>query len=167
MKKKAEEPQEAKEEVQEAEPEEEPAEEEGEVSEETRVEEEEAETGKDVVEEDIFEEGKEIEEAPSRRDEEEEEFVEERIYTIPLGRAWIVPAKKRAPKAMRIIKSFVQRHMKVGEGLLEGEGEEAGKIIISNEVNEKIWSRGIEKPPRKLRVRLAKDELGNVTVFLS
>ncbi len=160
-----EETQEAKQEVQEEEPEEELAEE-SDVSREPRLEEE-TETGKDVVEEEIFEE-EEVEEIPSRRrEEEEEEFVEERIYTIPLGRAWIVPAKKRAPKAMRIIKSFVQKHMKVGEGLLESEGEEAGKIIISNEVNEKIWSRGIEKPPRKLRVRVAKDDVGNVTVFLS
>jgi large subunit ribosomal protein L31e len=59
--------------------------------------------------------------------------------------------------------------MKVGETALEGESEEieAGRIIISNEVNEEIWSRGIQKPPRKLRIRAAKDEEGNVTIFLA
>lgn len=109
------------------------------------------------------------EEAPPRRKEEEPEFVEERIYTIPLRRAWIMPPNKRAPKAIRIMKAFIQRHMKVGEEAVkeEGEEEEGGKIIISNEVNQEIWSRGIEKPPRKLRVRAAKDEEGNVTVFLA
>jgi len=108
------------------------------------------------------------EEAPRRREKEEEEFVEERFYTIPLQRAWIKPPKKRAPKAIRIMKAFIQRHMKVGEvAIEEEEGEEAGRIIISNEVNEKIWSRGIEKPPRKLRIRAAKDEEGNVTIFLA
>ncbi|UCD97303.1 MAG: 50S ribosomal protein L31e [Candidatus Bathyarchaeota archaeon] len=92
--------------------------------------------------------------------------MEERFYTIPLSRAWIKPPKKRAPKAVRILEAFIQRHMKVGEGT-EIKEEEGGRIIISNEVNEKIWSRGIEKPPRKLRIRAAKDEEGNVTIFLA
>jgi len=39
--------------------------------------------------------------------------------------------------------------------------------VISQEVNEKIWSRGIEKPPRKIRVRVTKDKDGNVTVYLA
>ncbi|MEE8631679.1 MAG: 50S ribosomal protein L31e [Candidatus Bathyarchaeia archaeon] len=115
----------------------------------------------EAEDETIFEE---IEERPSR--EEEERFVEERIYTIPLSRAWIKPPNKRAPGAIRILEAFIQRHMKVGEGP-EIEEEEGGRIIISNEVNEKIWSRGIEKPPRKLRIRAAKDEAGNVTIFLA
>lgn len=112
----------------------------------------------------------ETEEPPRRPEKEEEErFVEERIYTIPLRRAWIMPAKKRAPRAIRLIKAFVQRHMKVGETAIEAEAEETegGRIIVSNEVNEEIWSRGIQKPPRKLRIRAAKDEEGNVTIFLA
>ena len=143
--------------------------EEPETIEKAAVTEEEAETA--VAEEEKVEEEETEEEAPSRRiKEREEEFVEERIYTVGLGRAWIKPPKKRAPKAVRIIRAFVQRHMKVGElplGEEEKEEEEGGRIIISNEVNEKIWSRGIEKPPRKLRIRAAKDEEGNVTVFLA
>lgn len=124
---------------------------------------------KEVAEEETLEMEEIEEEAPPRREEEEEEFVEERIYTIPLRRAWIMPPKKRAPRAMRIIKAFVQRHMKVSEAAIEEEDEEkeGGRIIVSNEVNEKVWSRGIEKPPRKIRIRAAKDEEGNVTIFLS
>ncbi len=127
----------------------------------------EKEVEEEVTEEKAFEEEK-IEEAPPRR-KEEVEFVEERIYTIPLRRAWIMPPNKRAPKVMRLIRAFVQRHMKVGETAVEEEGEEkkGGQVLISNEVNEKVWSRGIEKPPRKLRIRAAKDEEGNVTVFLA
>src|SRR4030065_441057 len=51
----------------------------------------------------------------------------------------------------------------------EGKEEESElpKLIISKEVNEKIWDRGIEKPPRKIRVRAAKDSDGNVTVYLA
>ncbi len=128
----------------------------------------------DIVEEEPLEEDEafepegEREEERSRSAEVEEQFVEERIYTIPLRRALIMPPNKRAPKAMRLIKAFVQKHMKVGEEPVEeGEEEEGGRIIIKNEVNERIWSRGIEKPPRKVRIRAAKDEEGNVTVFLA
>jgi large subunit ribosomal protein L31e len=128
------------------------------------------EEGKETSEEEPLEakeEGEKEKEKPSRR-EEEAEFVEERVYTIPLRRAWIMPPNKRAPRAVRIVKTFIQRHMKVGEGAIKEEGEEeGGKIIISNEVNEEIWRRGIEKPPRKLRIRAARDEEGNVTVFLA
>lgn len=104
---------------------------------------------------------------PSREKPEEEEIVEERIYTIPLSRAWIMPPNKRAPRAIRIIKSFLIKHMKL-EAPREGEEEaEPRKLIISNEVNELVWSRGIEKPPRKIRVRAARDKEGNVTVYLA
>ena len=93
-------------------------------------------------------------EAEVRREKEEEAIVEERIYTIPLRRAWISPRKKRAPRATRLIKSFIQRHMK------------PEVLIVSNEVNERIWSRGIEKPPRKIRVRATRDTEGTVTLYL-
>jgi len=113
----------------------------------------------------------EEEEAKPRRKkkkEEEEEFVEERIYTIPLGKAWVRPPKKRAPRAMHMVKAFVTKHMKLAMRIEEEEEkEELPKLIISNDVNEKVWSRGIEKPPRKIRVRAAKDKDGNVTVFLA
>jgi large subunit ribosomal protein L31e len=111
------------------------------------------------------------EEAKPRRGkkkEEEEEFVEERVYTIPLGKAWVRPPKKRAPRAMQLIKAFVTKHMKLEMRVEEEEEkEELPKLIISNDVNEKVWSRSIEKPPRKIRVRAAKDKDGNVTVFLA
>ena len=113
----------------------------------------------------------EEEEAKPRRakkKEEEEEFVEERVYTIPLGKAWVRPPKRRAPRAMQLIKSFVTKHMKMDMRVEEEEEkEELPRLIISNEVNEKVWSRSIEKPPRKIRVRVAKDKDGNVTVFLA
>lgn len=107
---------------------------------------------------------------PPLREVEEEEFVEERIYTVPLRKAWIVPPNKRAPKAMRLIKAFVTKHMKLEAGreeIDEEAEEEQRRLLISNEVNERIWRRGIEKPPRRVRIRAAKDKEGNVTVFLA
>lgn len=106
---------------------------------------------------------------PARKKEEEEvEIVEERIYTIPLQKALIRPPKKRAPRAMRMIREFITKHMKLEMRVEEEEEkEELPKLIISKEVNEKVWSKGIEKPPRKIRVRAAKDKDGNVTVYLA
>jgi large subunit ribosomal protein L31e len=116
------------------------------------------------------EEAEEKQEKPAKKKKkgEEEEIVEERVYTIPLGKATVRPPKKRAPRAMQLIRAFVTKHMKVEMHL--GEEEEEGelpRVIISSEVNEKVWGRGIEKPPRKIRVRAAKDSDGNVTVYLA
>jgi len=116
-------------------------------------------------EEEITEVKEEEEVEKGKKELEEEEIVEERFYTIPLRKAWIYPRKKRAPKAMRIVKSFVRKHMKLRTEV-EGE-EEAEKLVISDEVNEKIWGRGIEKPPRKIRVRAVKDKEGVITVHLA
>lgn len=115
------------------------------------------------------EEAAPAEEAKPEKEEkpEEEEIVEERVYTVPLSRAWIMPPNKRAPRAMRMVRSFVTKHMKL-EARKEGEEEEEPKkLVISNEVNERVWSRGIEKPPRKIRIRTAKDKEGNITVYLA
>ena len=98
----------------------------------------------------------------------EEEIVEERVYIIPLGKASIRPPKKRAPRAIQLIREFVTKHMKLEMRMEEEEeGGELPKLTISQGVNEKIWDRGIEKPPKKIRVRAAKDKDGNVTVYLA
>lgn len=135
----------------------------------------------EVLAEDTAEETAETEETPEKaaeeeeakplskkKKEEEEEIVEERTYTIPLGKALIKPPKKRAPRAMRMIRAFITKHMKLTATAEEGEEEkELPNLVISEEVNEKVWGRGIEKPPRKIRVRAAKDKDGNVTVYLA
>ena len=113
-------------------------------------------------------EEKEEEVKPERKKKEEEEIVEERTYTIPLQKALVRPPKKRAPRAMQLIKVFVTKHMKLELKVSEEEEEEElPQLIISQEVNEKVWGRGIEKPPRRIRVRAAKDKDGNVTVYLA
>ncbi|HLN46006.1 MAG TPA: 50S ribosomal protein L31e [Candidatus Sulfotelmatobacter sp.] len=116
------------------------------------------------------EEKKEEEEKPKRKrkGKPEEEIVEEKIYTIPLAKATIRPPKKRAPRAIQLIREFITKHMKIEMKVEEEEEEgEFPRLIISREVNEKIWDKGIEKPPRRIRVRAAKDSDGNVTVYLA
>ncbi|MDH7564459.1 MAG: 50S ribosomal protein L31e [Candidatus Bathyarchaeota archaeon] len=116
----------------------------------------------------VEEEAEEAKPAKREKEKEEEEIVEERTYTVPLGKAWIMPPNKRAPKAMRILKQFIAKHMKLeARKEDEEEEEEPAKLIISSEVNEQIWRRGIQKPPRKIRVRATKDKEGNVTLHLA
>ncbi len=57
-----------------------------------------------------------------------------------------VPRWKRAPRATKFLKEFIAKHAK------------AARVIIGPEVNEKIWERGIEKPPNKIRVRVKVEE---------
>jgi large subunit ribosomal protein L31e len=104
--------------------------------------------------------------AKPKKKKEEEEVVEEKTYTIPLGKALIMPPRKRAPRAMRMIRAYVIKHMKIPSRAEEDE-EEPPQLTITNELNERIWGRGIEKPPRKIRVRATKDKDGNVTVHLA
>ena len=114
------------------------------------------------------EEKEEEKPAKKKKKGKEEEIVEERVYTIPLGKALVRPPKKRAPRAIQLIRAFITKHMKLEIRLEEEEEEgELPKLTISKEVNEKIWGRGIEKPPRKVRVRAAKDSDGNVTIYLA
>jgi large subunit ribosomal protein L31e len=125
----------------------------GEVEEETTEEKPSAEeeTAAEEVEEKEEEEAEEEEEPEEER--EEIEVVEERTYTIPLRKVWGPPRGKRTPRAARLLRAFVKRHMK------------AENVEISNEVNEELWARGIRKPPRKITVRLVKDKEGRVIVY--
>jgi large subunit ribosomal protein L31e len=121
-----------------------------------------------VPEQTPAEEAPEAEEVKPKKKKKDEEIVEERFYTIPLGRALVRPPKKRAPRAMQLVKEFINRHMKVEMKVSEEEEEEElPQLIISEELNEKIWDRGIEKPPRKVKVRATKDKDGNVIVYLA
>lgn len=120
------------------------------------------------AEEEVPTEEAAVEEVKPKKKKKEEEIVEERFYTIPLGKALVRPPKKRAPRAMQLIKIFVTKHMKLEMKVSEEEEEEElPQLVVSKEVNEKVWERGIEKPPRKIKVRTTKDKDGNVTVYLA
>ncbi len=69
---------------------------------------------------------------------------------VPLRRAWNITRFKRAPRAMQIIREEVIRHCKV---------QEDETIYIDETVNKHIWSRGIENPPRKVRLLLIRHDV--------
>ncbi|MHA1551854.1 MAG: 50S ribosomal protein L31e [Candidatus Heimdallarchaeaceae archaeon] len=66
----------------------------------------------------------------------------ESIFTIPFFPKLNKTAPyKRTPKAVRMLKAFIIKHTK------------ADFVVITNELNEFLWERGIKKPPRKVKVR--------------
>ena len=88
---------------------------------------------------------KEIKEKPAEPKKSEEQGKE---YIIPLRKRWKhVPRYKRAKKAVKSVKEFLVRHMKVRDGDLN-------KIKIDKYLNEAIWARGIRKPLSKVKVRV-------------
>jgi len=75
----------------------------------------------------------------------------EREYVIPLRREWNkVPRYKRANKAIRTIKEFLVKHMKIRD-------RDLNKIRIDKYLNEFIWLRGIRKPPARIKVKVRKE----------
>ena len=75
----------------------------------------------------------------------------EREYIIPLRNQWKrVPRYKKANKAIKAIKEFLVRHMKIRDSDLS-------KVKIDKYLNEEIWFRGIRKPPSKIKVKAIKE----------
>ncbi len=102
----------------------------------------------------IFEEGVEEREEIEEEEAPKEEIIDERIYIVPLAKARRGPRNKRAKKAVRYLREYMMRHFK------------PESLVITQEVNEKIWERSIQKPPRKLKVRATKNIDGLVVVYL-
>ena len=74
----------------------------------------------------------------------------EREYVIPLReKVRVVPRYKKTNKAVKTIKEFLVRHMKIRDRDLK-------KIKIDKYLNEVLWARGIRKPPHKIKVKAVK-----------
>ena len=75
----------------------------------------------------------------------------EREYIIPLReKVRVVPRYKKTNKAVKTIKEFLVRHMKVRD-------RDLSKIKIDRYLNEFLWFRGIRKPPHKVKVKAVKE----------
>ena len=72
--------------------------------------------------------------------------VTERIYTIPLRAVKKAPRWKRSNRAIAVIRGYLKQHTKYED------------IVLDASINEKIWERGSEKPPSKIRVRITEEE---------
>lgn len=84
----------------------------------------------------------------------------EREYIVPLRNEWLkVPKYKRANKAVKALKEFMVRHMKVYDRDLR-------KIKIDEILNNEIRKRGMKKPLAKVRVKAKKYDNDIVRVEL-
>jgi len=75
----------------------------------------------------------------------------EREYIIPLReKCRNVARYKKTPKAVKTVKEFLARHMKIRDRDLD-------KIKIDTYLNEQLWIRGIKKPVYKIKVKVVKE----------
>ncbi|MEK6928106.1 MAG: 50S ribosomal protein L31e [Nanoarchaeota archaeon] len=82
---------------------------------------------------------------------EHKEAILEREYTIPLRRFWFrVAMYERTSRAIKAIKQFVAKHMKV-------EDRDVDKVKLDVYFNNAMWARGRSNPPAKIRVKVRKE----------
>ncbi|VVB57111.1 50S ribosomal protein L31e [uncultured archaeon] len=79
----------------------------------------------------------------------------ERIYTVPFGKAYEYLRTRRTRRAMKMLRAFLARHCKVDEDI----------IRISAGVNDAMWRDGMQKPPRRLKVRAVLED-GRLTAWM-
>ena len=78
--------------------------------------------------------------------EEKGEAIGERIYTIPLRAVKKAPRWKRSNRAITLIREYLMQHTK------------SEYIVLDSKINEKVWARGSQKPPSKIRVKVTEEE---------
>jgi len=81
-----------------------------------------------------------------------------RTYVINLRSVYNAPRKRRSKVAVKKIREFIARHLKYN-----------GAIKIDPRLNEILWSRSIEKPPRKVKLdvkfKVEEGEISEVTIL--
>lgn len=75
-----------------------------------------------------------------------EEGGQGRIYTIPLRNVKKAPRWKRSNRAIAEIREYLMRHTKSED------------VILDAAINEKVWERGSQKPPSRIRVKVTEEE---------
>ncbi len=71
---------------------------------------------------------------------EEKKLLKAFVYVVNLSRVYWGRKSNRADRAVRRLRSFIARHTK------------ADRVVITNDVNNYIWTRSREKPPRRVKV---------------
>jgi ribosomal protein L31E len=98
--------------------------------------------------------------AKEKAKKQESKLLFEREYTVPLRKGWLkVQEYKRANKAVKTLKEFLVRHMKIYDRDLK-------KIKLDIILNNELRFRGIRKPPAKIKILAKKYDDGNVKVSL-
>lgn len=83
------------------------------------------------------------------------EKMQEQIYVIPLRDTKRAPRWKRSNTAIKDIRKFLEKHLKSQD------------VRLDRTINERVWDRGAEKPPVRIRVRAMKFDDGQVQAELA
>jgi len=85
-------------------------------------------------------------------------IVLERVYSLKLKHKMKrYPRWLRSKKAMKYLRKFLSKHMKV----------DTENIKFDPKLNEKIWERGAQNPPSRIKIRAVKFDDGMVEVELA
>ncbi|MFH1221508.1 MAG: 50S ribosomal protein L31e [Candidatus Micrarchaeota archaeon] len=71
----------------------------------------------------------------------------ERMYTIPLADAHLTTRVKATNRAVKLVQAFIKRHAKVDEK----------NVRLSGNLNHFLWAHGRKKPPRRVKIKLLKE----------
>jgi large subunit ribosomal protein L31e len=82
-------------------------------------------------------------------------MADEKILTLNLRKKMLKVAEwKRGKYYSRLFRKMLEKNLKTD------------KIKIGTKVNEKIWKRGTENPPLKIRIKSVKQDDGTVKIEL-
>lgn len=93
-----------------------------------------------------------------KAEEKKKKLVLERVYAIPLMKAYEKSRSHRGRIAMSLLRRFLARHVKASS---------PASIYVDQKVNSAVLARGSRSPPKKLRVLVQKDEEGKVVATLA
>ena len=78
-------------------------------------------------------------------EEEEKKIIKESLHTISLRKAFDHPRTSRAKYAAREVRDYIRKHTRK-------------EPFLDPSVNEAIWEKGIQSPPRRLKVKIQEEE---------
>ena len=83
--------------------------------------------------------------------EKESKIILEREYIVPLRKEIMkVPKYRRTPKAIKALKQFIAKHMRIPE-------RDISKVKLDKYLNEQLWARGMKNPLTKIKVKAKRD----------
>jgi ribosomal protein L31E len=95
-------------------------------------------------------------EAPKQEVKQKEKpvFTLERDYVVPFRHVYWLGRTNRAKRAINLLRKFVKKHLKTDD------------VVIDGQVNQLIWARSIEKPPRRITIHVGLTKEKKAYVYL-
>lgn len=93
-----------------------------------------------------------------KKEEKKKKLVLERIYNIPLLKAYEKSRSHRGRIAISLLRQFVAKHAKA---------HSPSEVYVDTKINSAVLARGSRRPPKMLRVLVQKDEQGYVSATLA